>query len=298
MPAPFTLESIEDLTGKTVVVTGATMGLGFQSAVVFASKGARVLLHGRTLEKATAAAEAVKDKTGSELVVPIFGELSSLEAVKRLGMGIAKHTKEIDILMLNAGLGGIDYQLSDDGIEMTMAVNHMAHFYLVKRLDHIIRASKTRIVSVSSSAVGAAPKEGVRATLEEWNDKENYNSLRSYAASKIANVLFTQSLAAKYGDSGVIATVVDPGVVSTGFQAKATGGGLFGFVLRNLAWLFASSPEAGVITQVFASVSPKVTNGSAWCLVNTPWNVSAITVDDRAERLWKLSESILKKKGF
>ncbi|KAH9247562.1 hypothetical protein BASA81_014818 [Batrachochytrium salamandrivorans] len=252
-----TLDSIPDLTGKTVVVTGATMGLGFYSAGVFASKGARVLVHGRTLEKATNACQALSLKTGSSLLEPIY-----------------------------------------DGIESCMAVNHLAHYYLFRKLEVKLKMSKARIVSVSSAVAHTSHKDGIPDTLKGWNSKDAYMPMYTYGDSKLANVLFTQYVADHYASSGIVATVVDPGVVSTGLHAKATGPGIYPLFLRNVSWLFASSPELGVLTQVVAAVSPAVLSGSAWKLVDSSWDISMLTIDDRAERLWKTSEDILVKKGF
>ncbi|KAK6091259.1 hypothetical protein MT418_003915 [Batrachochytrium dendrobatidis] len=299
MLAQKVLDSIPDLTGKTVVITGATMGLGFHSAGIFVSKGARVLVHGRTLKKATLACEALSVHTTDPLLlVPVHGDLSSLAQTRQLAQTIIKHAPKIDILMLNAGIAGVDYVRTEDGIESCMQINYLAQYYLFKKLEAKLKASKTRIVCVSSGSASASHRDGIPDTLKGWNDKEAFAPMLNYGDSKLANVLFTKYIADHYAKTGIVATVVDPGCVSTSLHAKATGAGIYSFFMRNCSWIFASPPEVGVLTQVLAAVSDAVLTGSAWRLVDARWDISELCSGDRAERLWKTSQDILTKKGF
>ncbi|KAI8921539.1 hypothetical protein BC831DRAFT_476712 [Entophlyctis helioformis] len=296
----FSAANIADLTGKTFVVTGATNGLGLQSAMAFAAKGARVIVHGRSHESASTAARDITSKTGNTQIVPVHADLGSLAQVKEMSLAIAEAAPKIDVLLLNAGIGAIQHRLTVDGIETAMAVNHVAHFYMLKRLESTIRASKTRVVSVSAGSVFAAPKGGFYPTLEAWNDKATYSDLTNFAMSKTCVILTSQAIAEKWGKDGVVAVVTEPGAVLTGAVAKADGKGFATAIFRNLAWTFASSPEEGAKAQIYACTAPasEIANNSGFRSNLKPWDLSKIKVDNRAERLWTLTESVLAAKGF
>ncbi|KAI8919779.1 hypothetical protein BC831DRAFT_99579 [Entophlyctis helioformis] len=116
--------------------------------------------------------------------------------------------------------------------------------------------------------------------------------------SKVANVLFSKSLADRYGKDGVTAVAIEPGAVATGIAAKANDRSWFGWFIRNLVWVFTVSPDHCANAQIYASVTPDLPNGSSWTYNLRPWAVSGIVAGDRAERLWNLGESILASKGF
>eukprot|EP00842_Homolaphlyctis_polyrhiza_P001570 jgi/Hompol1/2413/HPOL_006009-RA len=292
----FTFDDVPDMTGKTVLVTGATSGLGLNAAMMFARKGARVLVHGRSAESAETAAATIRGRSEGATVEAVHADFVSLRSVKKLASSLAKTAPVLDIVVLNAGTAGIAFDLSDDDVETVMAVNYLAHFYLVKRLEPILKHSKTRIVSVCCNIT--PPSSGFPMSLDLWNDEPNYNTLWTYGASKQALLLFTKGIAQRYAQDGIVATAVDPGIASTGLQAKATGSGLFPFFLRNFAWLFTSSAESASIGIVRAAVSEAVTNGSTWYLLEQPWDVSTHVQSELIDQLWDLTLEILDKKGL
>ncbi|KAI8611245.1 hypothetical protein BC830DRAFT_1142048 [Chytriomyces sp. MP71] len=289
---PFSTADIPSLAGKTFMITGANSGLGFESAKVFAQKGATVYLHGRSLGKVQEAILEIKKVAPDAKLFPVVADLSDLAAIKEMVANL--DISQLDVLMLNAGIPFVEYTLSKQGIESIFHVNFLSHFYLVQLLWNLIVKSNTRVVSVS-----AKPPLGMAALkfdLEEINNQSKFSSPVAYANSKLAVVHFTIGLATR----GINACVIDPGPVSTGIESKATASGLLPFLARNLAFLISVKTEVGALTQMFASVSSKATSGTGWTNKDQPWDLAKIPtfLTQDTETLWAFSEDLLRSKGF
>ncbi len=192
---------------QTILVTGATAGLGHAVAGELASRGARVLVHGRSDESAQTAVAALQSATGSEALEPVAADLSSLAAVAGLAEEVIARGGRLDALVNNAGVGCLERTESADGYELTFAVNHLAAFLLTNRLLPFMRQSgSARIVNVAS--IGQAPVDFANVMLER-----DYDMGRAYSQSKLAMIATTFELAERLRgepDAGVTVTALHP----------------------------------------------------------------------------------------
>jgi|SRR6187402_7277 len=199
-------------TDSVVLVTGATDGIGKETALELARVGARVIVHGRNEARVGAAYEELEAASEAPPPKPVIADFASLSQVRALVLELARRGLSIDTLINNAGVYMKHRELSAEGIELTMAVNHFAHVLLTHLLlESPVGQSLTRIINVSSIA-------HVRAyiDLEDIdNTRTPFDDYEAYATSKLANVLFTVELARRLQSRGVRVNAVHPGVVST-----------------------------------------------------------------------------------
>ncbi len=223
----------------TFLVTGATDGIGFETARSLAKSGARVLVHGRTEAKAKQAVERLR---GTGAVEPVWGDLSSLAQVRALAAQVKGLTSTLDVLLNNAGVFAKEELRTEDGFELTIGVNHLAHVLLTHELLPLVDAAHGRVVNVSSMAHANGRIE--EADLPVPRHFEGY---RAYAASKLLNVFFTHELARRLAakKSRVVVFALHPGVITTK-------------LLRAGFDMDGGSLESGARTSVFCATSPKV----------------------------------------
>ncbi len=218
----------------TSLVTGATDGIGLATSHALAALGHTVLVHGRSEEKATLAAKKV-----GATAVPVWGDLASFAQVRALAEQVRAKAPVLDVLINNAGIFATTRSLSTDGFELTMAVNHLAPFLLTHLLLPSLRAApRARIVNVSSMAHARGAVD-----LSDFNFEKRFEGYDVYAASKVANVLFTHELARRLGNGKLTTFSLHPGVITTKLL-KA------GFSMTG------ASVEEGARTSVFAATSP------------------------------------------
>jgi NAD(P)-dependent dehydrogenase (short-subunit alcohol dehydrogenase family) len=228
---------------KTVLITGATDGIGKQTALQIAARGHRVVLHGRSPARLAAAlAEVAVVATGPAPEI-ISADLSSLAAVRALADEINARFPALDVLLNNAGVFMNSLEYSVDKFEMTFAVNHLASFLLTHLVLDSLRAAQGRVVNVSSIAHSRA-----RLDMNNLNAERGFDSYKTYALSKLANVLFTVELARRLGPgSPVTTTSLHPGVVSTKLLTE-------GFKMQG-----QDSLDEGAETSVFLALDPSAT---------------------------------------
>ena len=204
------------MNGKVCVVTGATSGIGKAAATALAGMGGQVVLVGRDRGRAEAAAAEI----GAAAAVPPkveIADLASMEQVRALAGRLAA-LERIDVLINNAGLVLGERRVTEDGFEYVFAVNHLAPFLLTNLLlPKLTGSAPARVVTVSSDAHSAA-----RLDLDDPGQEHGWNSWRSYANSKLANILFTRELARRLDGTGVTANCAHPGTVRTGFGREGT----------------------------------------------------------------------------
>lgn len=261
-PFGFELEEIPDLTGKTIIITGANVGLGYWSAYHMAGKNAKIVMACRNMDKAEAAKQKILADYPSADLELLKLDLGDLQSVRDASEVINSNYKKIDSLMLNAGVMMNPYTLSKQGLQLQFAVNVLGHFYFTKLvLDKVIAAQPSTIVSLSSSAHAMAQLP-FYMTAQDLNSEETYDPVQHYGQSKLGNILFAQELQDRLDEQNakVYVNSVHPGAVMTDLQRHVIPDD-YGFlnqiaqaVMGQLFW----EPEVASLTQIFASVSPKI----------------------------------------
>jgi NAD(P)-dependent dehydrogenase (short-subunit alcohol dehydrogenase family) len=266
------------IEGKRVLITGATDGIGKQTALELVRRGASVILHGRDYQRATAAAVDITASTHGARVSTVGADLSRLDRVRTLAAQILKRETRLDVLINNAGVYMTERVLTPDGLETTFAVNHLAHFLLTNLLlDLLKKSAPSRIITVSSAAHRRAQFDPANLQGEK-----SFDGYWSYALSKLANVLFTMELAGRLEGTGVTATCLHPGSIDTKLSRAGFPASLGGSLVR------------GAQTSVYLAVSPEVEgiNGVYFCDMK-PAAPSPLAVDAGVRRqLWETSERL------
>ncbi len=270
------------MTGPVCVITGASSGIGKAAAIELARRGATVVLVARNLERGEAARAEVADAATGEQPGLELADLASLGQVRDLAARLAGLPR-IDVLINNAGLVMAQRSDTEDKIEHTFALNHLAPFLLTNLLLGKLTASPARIVTVTSIAHRAG-----RLDLDHVAAPPHYLPLRAYSTSKLANVLFTTELARRLRGTGVTANCVHPGTVRTRFGHEGR------FWLRNgvkLGGAFMRSPQQGARTVVYLASSPGVAGQTGGYYVNERLRKPsrAARDEDLARGLWDLS---------
>lgn len=271
-------------------MTGASSGIGLETARALARLGARVVMVCRDPARAEAARVLVAEAAGDDGAAPIvlLADLADLAAVRRLGDEVDATVDRLDVLVNNAGVLVPTRRTSPDGIELTLATNHLSMFVLTDRLLGLLGADGGgRVVTVSS--------EAHRAARLDWSDlqaERSYSAFRAYGRSKLMNLLFTVELARRTAGTGVTANALHPGVIASGFW-RGVGGplGLAAKVVKP----FMTSPEAGAATSVYLAASPDVAgiSGRYFAKQREKTPSGAARDADDARRLWDVSQALV-----
>ncbi|WP_218916426.1 SDR family oxidoreductase [Calidithermus chliarophilus] len=273
---------------KTVLVTGATSGIGKQTALELARMGATVVLVARDRARGRAALEEIGAKTGNENLELLVADLSAQADVRRLAAEFKRRHDRLHVLVNNAGGIFTARRTTADGLEYTFAFNHLAYFLLTNLLLDVLKASApARVVNVSSGAQGMA-----KLDFDDLQGEKRYNPQAAYNRSKLANVLFTYALARRLEGTGVSANVLHPGVVRTNFGRVDTP--WLWRVMFPLIDPFMRSPEKGAETPVYLASSPEVEGVSGKYFADRKAVRSNPLSYDEAvqERLWRVSEEL------
>ncbi len=276
------------LVGKTALVTGATSGIGFHTALGLVRDGADVILGARNETRGRSAVEAIRSLMASSKIDYLVADLSSMAGVRELAQATLDRTSRLDILVNNVGGFYLTRQVSDDGYEMTFALNHLSYFLLTELLkDLLIESAPARIVNVSSVA-----HRNSRINFEDLQMTRRYWGMTAYGQSKLANVLFTYELAHRLLDTGVTANALHPGLVRTGLGTKHIYRLLIPFVWLGLR--MGMSPEDGAKTSLFLASSPGLegVNGKYYSSEREVRSSRKSYDKAAAERLWDLSEEL------
>jgi len=276
------------MSGKTCLVTGATSGIGKQTALRLARLGATVIIVARDAARGGVAADQVRQHVPLAQVEVLTADLSSLAQVRRLAEEVLARRERLDVLINNAGVIMTRRQLTDDGLETTFATNHMAPFLLTNLLSGLLtRSAPARVVTVASAA-----HKQVRTI--PWDDLAHGTQTSTgqiYPMSKLLNILFTVELARRVAGTGVTANCLHPGFVRTDLGRNVTGvpGAMLRLVLPALR-----GPATGARTTVYLASSTQVAEMTGGYFVKCkPAEPSTLARDpEAATRLWTLSEQL------
>src|SRR5215210_3665936 len=273
---------------KVCLITGATSGIGKATSMGLASMGATVVMVGRDRGRGEAALAEVKEGSLNASVDLMLADLSSQQEIRRLADEFKETYLRLDVLINNAGLFRSKRVTIADGLEMTFAVNHLAHFLLTNLLLDLLKASApSRIVNVSSGDHASGTID-----FDDLQQEKRYKGAKAYSQSKLANVLFTYELAKRLEGTGVSANCLHPGAgIRTNFGSGVSG--IFGFTVRALRPLM-KSPEKGAETSIYLASSPEVEGLSGRYFVKKAAARSSDLSHDKrlARRLWEVSAEL------
>ena len=277
---------------RVALVTGASAGIGCETALGLARGGFQVVMAGRDAGRLAAARKRVAERAGGAAVETALADFASLAEVRRLAGAVLDSHDRLDLLVNNAGLIAPDYRRSQDGYELTVAVNHLAPFLLTNLLLDRLRATArqnepARIVTVASQA-----HRGARLDPAALVGAHDWTPLKAYGRSKLCNVLFTRALARRLDGSAVFASCLHPGVVATAIGDNA--GGIAGWGWR-LVKPFLTSPEKGAATTLFLATTADPARYHGAYVIGRAVTVPdpAAQDDDLAERLWQESARLV-----
>lgn len=277
------------MQGKTVLITGATNGIGEAAALELAQMGAQVVIVGRNPARAETVVSEIREKTGNPQVDILLADLSSMEEVRRLAQDFKQKYARLDVLVNNAGATFSKRQVTVDGLEATFALNHLSYFLLTSLLlDMLTASAPSRIVSVASDA-----QQMNVLDFDDLQGERKYNMMgfRAYAQSKLMNIMFTYELSRRLEGTGVTANVLHPGFVATGFGTN--NGGVMRLGMHLAHW-FALTPKQGADTVVYLASSPEVQSVTGKYFERRKQIKSVpISYDTAAQqRLWQISEQL------
>lgn len=233
---------MDSISEKTILITGATDGLGRRTAEELASRGARVLLHGRDPERAVETRREIEEKTGNDSLGYYLADLSSFEQVRGMAEQIRSREERMDVLVNNAGVILPERREAGGGVEMTFAVNYLSHFLLTRLLLPLLRkSSPARVVNVAS--VGQRPLD-----FDDVMLKRGYDPMRAYAQSKLAMIMDAFELAGELEGTGVTANALHP---ATLMDTK---------MVREAFGAAQSSVEEGVEATLYLATDPELEN--------------------------------------
>lgn len=278
-----------DMTGKQVMITGCTAGLGRAGAIKLAEMGATLSLVCRNRSKGEGLIAEIRRETGREDCELYVGDMASLADIRAVAESFLEKDRPLDVLFNNAGVVMQERTTTQDGFETTFGVNHLGYFLLtLLLLDPLKRAPAARVVSTASDAYRFA---GGRIDFDDLQSERRYTTFGAYGASKLANILFTRELARRLADTSITVNAFHPGMVGSDF---AKNNGWIAQVAMTLIKPIARSPLKGAETGIYLCTSKEVegkTGGYYYNCAPHPMR-GAASNDDDAKRLFEISETL------
>jgi len=277
----------DSMKGKIVLITGATSGIGRETALGLSKKGATLVLVGRSREKLDRTVSEIASQTGNRQLDSLVCDLTSMESVRRLAADFRAKYRRLDVLINNAGEIVSERRTTVDGYEYTLALDHLSHFLLTMLLMDIIKASApSRIINVSSSAHMFG-----HIDFDDLMGEKKYKAMRAYGQAKLANLLFTYELARRLAGTGVTANALHPGVVRTNF-----GIGLKGRwrIITCISRPFNINAGKGAETSIYLASSQEVagTSGKYFAKKKEKRSSKESYDESVAKRLWNESAGL------
>ncbi|GIY55187.1 hypothetical protein CEXT_373191 [Caerostris extrusa] len=289
-----------ELSGKTVLITGASDGIGKAAAMDLARRKARVLLACRNKGKAERVAQEIRSATGNDNVVVKILDLCSFESVRRCARDVLDTEQKLHVLINNAGITGIGRnrrEYTEDGCEKVMQSNHLGHFLLTALLlDLLKKSAPSRIINVSSDAYTFE-----KLDLNDMRNENVHSDIALYANSKLANILFTKELAHRLSGTGLTVNALHPGCVETNIMDGSEGVFatmtkiLFATIAKKLEMDIMVTVEEGAQTTIHVSVDPRLERTTGKYFSDCKEVKLKGSANDRtlAKRLFEISEKIV-----
>jgi NAD(P)-dependent dehydrogenase (short-subunit alcohol dehydrogenase family) len=271
----------------TTAITGATSGIGGETALALAKKDHALYLLVRNTEKGEQLKQKLIAETGNKHIFIVRCDLADLQSVQDAANELKAKLFSINVLINNAGGIFAHRELTTDGFETTFAVNHLGHFLLTTSLMPLLERGHARIINVSSEAY----KTG-KPLFDDLQAAKAYSSIKAYSMVKLFNIYFAKSLAEKYAASGITAYALHPGIVNTSFGADMPG------FVRVLLWLarpFMITAEKGAQTSVYLATEPKMDKKSGQYFIKKKVVAPALIANDIQARnqLWDISKKLV-----
>lgn len=292
----WTVLDVPSQMGKTILVTGANVGLGYESVRALARKEAHVIMACRNLEKGELAREAILAESPNAKLDLRYCDLADFSSVEKFSQGIIADYPKLDVLLNNAGLNFFRRHENKDGFELTFATNHLGHFALTRHLFPLLKkTANSRIVHVSSGA-------HLSGTIN-FNDlmlNKSYSFMKSYGQSKLANILFAKEIQRRVdaGNISMLSAAVHPGLNRTNMLYRFTGTSRISRWMVDLFAGRAHPPKVGARVQLYTSTERDVQGGGYYVpdLNGRPkigFSTKEANDPEVANRLWKKSEELL-----
>ncbi|KOP69113.1 short-chain dehydrogenase [Bacillus sp. FJAT-18019] len=274
------------MTGKFVVVTGANSGMGLATTIELAKMGAHVIMACRSQSRGAAALREAQQESNSSRIELMTLDLGDFDSIRAFASDFKARYDRLDVLVNNAGVVALKRELTKDGYEAMLGVNHLGHFLLTNELlEHLKHARQGRVVNVSSGA----HKVG-KIHFDDPNLVKGFNVAKGYAQSKLANILFTKELARRLQPTRVTVNALHPGAVSTSIGVNRDTG--FGKAVHKLLRPFFLTPLEGARTAIYLASSPEVEHVTGEYYIKCkPAKITETAKDPKlAARLWDWSE--------
>lgn len=273
------------MTGKTVLITGASAGIGKATASELAARGARVALLCRDAAKAEAARGEIRARTPSAQVDVVPLDLRSLASVRACAAAVLGAYPRVDVLVNNAGVFPPTLRLTADGFEEQIGVNHLGHFLLTNLLvERLAASAPARVVTVTSMM-----HAGGKIDFQSFRAPAKYNAFAAYRQSKLANLLFANELARRLAGRGVTSNSLHPGGVATEIARDS------GWLMRIAMRVVGTSAEKGARTSVYLASAPELerTTGKYFVALREKQPDPAALDESLAKRLWDESAKLV-----
>jgi retinol dehydrogenase 12 len=276
-----------DMQGRICLITGATSGIGRVTARELARRGATLMIVSRDRTRGEATLAELRAAGSKACVDLLHADLASQSSVRALGREVRKQTDRLHVLINNAGVICLSRRLTEDGIETTLAINHLAPFLLTRLLQDLLMAgAPSRVVTVASEAHRLG-----RIDFDDLQGERRFHGFRAYAQSKLANILFTYELSRRFREKGVAANCLHPGAVDTNLWRESRGFLRFALLATRPFFLTAEQGAAGLI-EVASSAALEDISGKYFSKGREKHTSKASYDTAAAQRLWEMSASL------
>ncbi|XP_050406436.1 retinol dehydrogenase 13-like [Patella vulgata] len=280
----------ERIPGKTVIVTGANTGIGKETALELAKRGAKLILACRDMGRCEKARDEIINESANRNIHCRKLDLASMKSIREFAEKINKEEAHLDILINNAGIMKCPKMLTEEGFEMQLGVNHLGHFLLTNLLlDKLKESAPSRIINVSSLAHLWAT-----VNFDDLNSEKKYDGGAAYGQSKLANILFTKELARKLKGTGVTVNALHPGVVDTELMRHIplANSSISKFIFFPISYTLFKTPKLGAQTTIHVALDPSIDDITGKYFSDcVEKDVTAEAENEEiARRLWLVSE--------